>query len=911
MNPLQQLEAQGQSPWYDSISRDMLSSGELARLVAEEGLKGVTSNPAIFEKAITKGAAYDAPLRAALAEGVTDPKALFERLAVPDIRDAADVLKPVFEASQGADGYVSLEVSPDLAHDSAGTAAEAKRLFAAVGRPNVMIKIPATRAGLPAIEEAVAAGIPVNVTLIFSLERYMGVMNAYLAGLERRVKAGETLAPNASVASFFVSRIDTAVDALLPRDTPLRGRVAVANAKTAYRLFRQVFDGDRFKALAAKGARVQRPLWASTGTKDPAYSDVLYVDELIGPDTVNTIPPATWNAFKDHGKVRRTVDEGAEDARRTLDELRRRGVDLTAVTDKLEEEGVKSFAAAFDTLLKHLSEKAARILAAPAGGTAARVWGRDASLWKADAPAQDFIRGFLGWLDLPSSMTSRVAEVRAFADEVRGAGFEHVVVLGMGGSSLACEVFRTARPAEAGRPRLHVLDSTDPGSVAACEAAAPPEKTLYVVSSKSGTTVEPLRLMDYFLAKAGGDGSRFCAVTDPGTPFEAFAREKGFRKVFTNPADVGGRFSALSLFGLVPAALAGWDVGALLARAAALADATREDSDANPGLSLGKALAREAKAGRDKLVVLAAPELESFGLWLEQLVAESVGKEGKGVVPVAGAPARDAAAYAADSVFVLVSHAGQVGQPEALAGALEGAGRTVLRFELDAPEALGAEFFRWEFATAVLGAELGVNPFDQPDVQAAKDMTKAALAELKAAGSLSAPAPAAGDDAWSVAFSAAAAEAGRGAANNEEALARFLAQAAPGNYAAVLAYLASDGRHADALQSLRRTVAETTGLSVQGGYGPRYLHSTGQLHKGGPNTGLFLVLAREGGADLDIPGAGLTFGQLCRAQALGDFRALDAAGRRAAYVVLKGDPGAALLRLAAAAAAAARTPARA
>ncbi|MBI5595001.1 MAG: transaldolase [Elusimicrobia bacterium] len=911
MNPLKSLSESGQSPWYDMISRDMLRSGELARLVEEDGLKGVTSNPSIFEKAMTKGSAYDSALREALAAGVRDPKELFERLAVPDIREAADVLRPVFDASQGADGFVSLEVSPTLAYDAAGTAAEAKRLFAEVGRPNVMIKIPATKEGLDAIAETVAAGIPVNVTLIFSLERYMSVMNAYLAGLERRAAAGEPLPQVASVASFFISRIDSAVDALLPPDSPLRGQAAIANAKTAYKLFRQVFGGERFAALAAKGGRLQRPLWASTSTKNPDYRDVVYVETLIGPDTVNTIPPATWDAFRDHGAVARTVDAALEDARRTLEELARRGVDLSAVTDKLEADGVKSFADAFAGLLGHLAKKAEAMLAVPpADAVAARIWARDAALWK-DAPEHRAIIGnSLGWLDLPASMPERLGAVEAFAEEVRAAGFEHVVVLGMGGSSLACEVLRTVGDPAAGPPRLHVLDSTEPSAVKACEQAAPPDRTLYIVSSKSGSTVEPARLMDYFYARAaerGDAGSRFCAVTDPGSPLAALAKEKGFRKVFLNPPDVGGRFSALSLFGLVPAALCGWDARALLKRAAAMAEACRTDGPENPGLALGRALAEHARAGRDKLVVLSEPRLDSFGLWLEQLIAESVGKEGKGVVPVAAEPVREGGRYADDKLFILVSRTGDVGPAAAQAGAFEAAGRPLLRFELDSPEALGAEFFRWEFATAVLGRELGVDPFDQPDVQAAKEMTQAALAELKEKGALTLPAPAAEDESWSVGFSPAAAEAAAGAASPEEALGRFLALARPGDYGAVLAYLPSDGRHADQLAALRRAIAEPAGMSVQGGYGPRYLHSTGQLHKGGPATGLFLVLARDSGPDADIPGAGLSFGQLCGAQALGDFRALCGAGRRAAYIRLKGDPDSALLRLAASAAAAARS----
>lgn len=357
-NPLKKLEDYGQSPWIDMISREMLDSGTLARMIREDGLKGLTSNPSIFDKAISSGKDYDAVLEGALAEGVREPKDLFECMAIADIRDAADALKPIYDASGQADGYVSLEVSPRLAFDTEKTIAEGKRLFSEVGRPNLMIKVPATKEGLPAVTKLLASKVNVNVTLIFSIERHQEVMEAYLAGIEQLAANGGKLSTIASVASFFVSRIDSAVDKLLPADSPLRGKTAIANAKLAYQAYKEIFGSRRFAPLKGIGARAQRPLWASTSTKDPKYSDVLYVDGLIGPDTVNTIPPKTWDAFRDHGKTANTLEAGVDEAKKVFADLKTAGVDLKAVTDKLEKDGVASFAKSFESLLHHLEEKA-------------------------------------------------------------------------------------------------------------------------------------------------------------------------------------------------------------------------------------------------------------------------------------------------------------------------------------------------------------------------------------------------------------------------------------------------------------------------------------------------------------------------------------------------------------------------
>ena len=364
MNPLRRLHDFGQSLWYDNIERRMLRSGELARMIEEDGLCGITSNPTIFEKAITGSKDYDAALvrRVRSGDGV-DGRALFFDLAIEDIQAAADLLRPVYDQSNRRDGFVSLEVSPDLAYDSEATIAEAERLHARVKRPNLMIKVPATREGVLAFETLTARGLNINVTLLFAVERYKEVVEAYLSGLETRLRRGQPVYGIASVASFFVSRVDTAVDKLLEqrREHSLQGRIAIANAKLAYRWYRHIFAGPRFDNLREAGAAAQRLLWASTGTKNPAYSDVLYLDALIGPDTINTVPPATYAAYRDHGQPSSTLIEGMDEAERQVMRLGKLGIDLAAVTAQLEKEGVQSFATSFDNLLEAIAGKAAAI----------------------------------------------------------------------------------------------------------------------------------------------------------------------------------------------------------------------------------------------------------------------------------------------------------------------------------------------------------------------------------------------------------------------------------------------------------------------------------------------------------------------------------------------------------------------
>ncbi|MBM3188658.1 MAG: bifunctional transaldolase/phosoglucose isomerase [Chloroflexi bacterium] len=890
VSKLDQLAALGQAVWLDFIRRSFITSGEMGALVAQ-GLRGMTSNPSIFQKAIAGSADYDEDLSRLVREG-RSVNEIYEALVIADIQQAADALRPVFEASDGLDGYVSLEVDPTLAHDAASTVAEARRLFTAVDRPNVMIKVPATPAGIPATTTLVGEGINVNVTLIFSVAHYVASAEAYLAGLERLAETGGDLSKVASVASVFVSRVDTAVDSRLKQlgAGELRGKAAVANAKMIYQRFRRILAGERWQRLAARGARPQRVLWASTSAKDPSYRDTLYVDDLIGAHTVNTLPPATLDAFRDHGTVALTVEEGLAEAESLLTRLEEVGVGLEAIMQTLQDAGVRAFADSFRELMASIAARRDALrrdetgLAAQLGPYQAayerdlararaarvmeRIWTHDYTLWSDDSTE---ITDRLGWLWIAQEMPHHVERIEALADGVRREGLTHALLFGMGGSSLAPEVFRKAFGVRKGYLDLRVLDSTDPGAVRACQGAVDLARTLFIGSSKSGTTTETLSFLKYFYNQLAHTvsvthpGQHFVAITDPGTPLARLAGALGFRELYENDPNIGGRYSALSYYGLVPAALLGVDLRTLLARAVAVA---QDHSGECPAARLGTMMAALAAHGRDKLTLITSPRIVSLSDWIEQLIAESTGKEGrggdrKGILPVVGEALGSPGSYGADRFFVYLRLAGDA-QRDAQVQALAEAGYPVIWLNLSDMHDLGGQFFLWEMATAVAGHHLGIQPFDQPDVDAAKERAREMIEAYTAGG---------------------ARPVGEYAALSGDVLGRFLSQARSGDYVAIHAYVQPTPEADAALSELRAAVRERTGLAMTVGYGPRFLHSTGQLHKGGPNKGLFVQLI-SAGPELPIPDApgsdasSVGFGLLKLAQALGDRRALTDKRRR-------------------------------
>ncbi len=940
-NPLKALNDWGQSVWLDYIRRSLISSGELKHMIEEDGLRGVTSNPAIFEKAITGSTDYTQSLKDLQQRKGLGAQAIFEQLAVRDIQDAADVLRPIYNRTKRRDGYISLEVSPYLAHEAKGTISEARRLWQAVGRENVMIKVPATPEGIPAIQQLISEGINVNVTLLFSQEAYERVAEAYVSGLELLAKQNGDLSRVASVASFFISRIDALVDTListrLKTAAPaqqgllrgLLGKVAIANAKLTYHRYKEIFQGPRWNALAARGAQTQRVLWASTGTKNPSYRDVLYVEELIGPDTVNTIPPATYDAFREHGCPRASLEENVEAARDTMGALQMAGISMKEVTGKLLEDGVKLFSEAFDKLLMAVDQKCTAAIPSnqnrqtyclpdqltaavkasledwQVNGKVRRLWARDAGLWTGTDENK-----WLGWLGITEDQRARLQHLHAVAEEVKKEGFTHALLLGMGGSSLCPEVMKLTFGTTPGYPELFVVDSTDPAQIKAVEKKVDLRRTLFIVSSKSGSTLEPNIFKQYFFERVKQEvgaqeaGKRFIAITDPGSKMQRVAEAHGFRHVFFGLPSIGGRYSALSDFGMVPAAVAGIDVAKFLDRADEMVHACASCVPAqdNPGAVLGTILGVLAKNGRDKVTIICSPGISGLGAWLEQLLAESTGKQGKGLIPVDRETIGSPDVYGQDRVFAYLrlESAPDPKQDTAVA-ALEKAGHAIVRIALADTYDLGQEFFRWEIATAVAGSILGINAFNQPDVEASKVATSHLTSEYENIGKLPAETPVLTEDGIQLFMGEKNAAALSEAAGRSRSLAGYLRahlnRLCAGDYFAVLAYVQMNEAHEAQLQAMRHAVRDMKRVATCLGFGPRFLHSTGQAYKGGPNTGVFLQITCDDAADLPVPGQKYTFGIVKAAQARGDFEVLTERNRRSLRVHLGADVAAGLTKL--------------
>jgi len=908
------LNLLGQSIWYDNLKRSLITDGTLKGMIERREIYGVTSNPSIFQKAITSSNDYDADLQMMSWAGLT-PKEMFYRLAIEDIQNVADLFRPYYDASHGADGFVSLEVNPNLAHNTQATIDEVKWLWKEVDRPNLMVKIPATEAGLPAITESIAAGINVNVTLIFSRKRYKQVMQAYLDGLANRLEAGGEIANIASVASFFVSRLETKADDRLQKlidkggekaekAKTLKGKIAVDNTRLAYQAYEDFFNSDRFKKLAKSGAQKQRPLWASTSTKDPDYSDVKYVEELVAENTVNTIPPRTLEAFLDHGDPEISIYKDLDRAEKDFERLEELGFSIDTITQELEDEGVQKFAESFNNLLEAIQTHQSKFVAGlgslaealesevkafETGDMISRIYRNDPTIWTQKPEGKNEIQKRLGWLDLPSESQALIPTLKDFAEACKADDLEKVLLLGMGGSSLAPETMSLIFEGVVDGLSLEILDSTIPEQVREAEAKLDYEKTLFIVASKSGTTTETRSLFDYFWMMAEKElgekrPSHFVAITDPGSQLVEMGDSLGFRAVFTSNPNVGGRYSALTHFGLVPAALLGIDLKKFLRKADDVANKCSQSRaiELNLGALLGLLLGLGETAGKDKLTILADEALAPLGAWLEQLVAESSGKEGRGIVPVADEPIISAKGYGSDRNFVYLRKSGT---HDEFVSDLKEAGQIVN--VLDVPDIynLAAEFYRWEFAIATACSIMGVNAFDQPDVQDNKNRTKEKISVYEEKGRLDDP-----KVIWENQGIMVFGTEFEGISTCEkisDVIETFTSLSEDGDYIAINAYLPRNEQNKAKLNRIREKILERTGRATTLGFGPRFLHSTGQLHKGGANNGLFLQITQEDDADLSIPGKKYTFGILARAQAQGDLEALLARDRRAIRIHLQ------------------------
>ncbi len=921
MNILVKLLDTGQSYWLDNLTRNKIKSGELKKRVTQQGLRGITSNPSIFNKAISKGNDYDTQIKKLVKEN-KGAKEIYEGLTVKDVQDTCDILKPVYDEAKGTDGFVSLEVSPYLARDTEGTIEEARRLFKEVNRKNCFIKIPGTEEGVPAIEQCLYEGININITLLFSIQSYEAVAWAYIRALERRQKEGKSIKNIASVASFFLSRIDVLTDQLLghyiiPEKTgngikpeDLLGKAGIASAKIAYQSFKRIFNSKRWHKLAEKGAHVQKPLWASTSTKDPLYSDVRYIEALIGPHTVNTLPDATIDAFADHGKIiENSVEDGIREARKVFEDLASVGIDINFVTRQLVNEGIEKFVSPFDNLMKTLSEKRLQFLSGQASSQeidfgeneadiksafdslnekqiARRIFAKDPFIWKSDEKVAKQIKDSLGWLNV-EDFIRRSDEIVKFAKKIKDENYKYVVLLGMGGSSLSSEVARETFRGKRGFPQLIVLDNTDTAAIKEVESKIDLSKTIFIVASKSGTTTETLSFYHYFhnSMKENGikkPGKNLIAITDEGTPLQKEAEKNNFRKIFINPDDYGGRYSALSYFGLVPMALSGIDIKEILHDAKEMKTNCGAfiPAESNPALALGTVLGMNTRLGRDKVTFVLSDKVSAYGYWVEQLIAESTGKEGHGILPVQGEKLGQPSDYSNDRIFVyLQTKDADSEKTERKLNSLQKAGHPVVKIDMKNKLSIGSEFFKWELATATAGRIIDVNPFDQPNVAESKENTKDLLNEWKKNQSFGSDEPVIKKNGISIYFDKGADWAPKGKSLSA-ILNSFTKSVKSPDYLALLAYFLQTPGREKLLQRIRIKLRNKLQVATTLGYGPRYLHSTGQMHKGGPNTGVYIMFTYDSNDELDIPNEKYGFAILNRAQALGDYRSLNDKERR-------------------------------
>jgi transaldolase / glucose-6-phosphate isomerase len=907
MATLRDIHQSGQSTWLNYLRNSFIRSGELTQHI-ERGIQGITANALVYQRAIGAGGDYDDAIRRETAAG-TPARRIHEALVVDDLQRAADVLRPIFDESNRLDGFVSLELEPALLTDAIATVAEVRRLSHHIDRYNVMVEIPATPAGIEAIRHLVADGVSVNATHIFSVAVYEQVAQAYIDGLEKYITSHSVwrVTPTA-VASFSLSPIDAAVDPLLLEAgrNEMTGRTALAMAKVLYQRFQNIFAGPRWEKLADRGGRVLRPKWTRMTPRNFLLPTTYYLESLIYPSTIATLSPQILNAFVNMGSLAVNPTEGFKEAQTHLADLVNLDIDLDKISTRLQKEHLQSSDRQFHDLIQVVMRRRDELdrgwepMATRLGDygniitegldelshqrVVCRIWNHDHTLWKPD-PAE--ITNRLGWLHIMDALQANTTRLQSFTTGVLDEGFTHALLLGMGGSSLAPELYyntfgRPSRPANMPFEGLDlvVLDTTDADSVSAVDESLDLSHTLVIVATKSGSTIETLSAFKYYYnrlaALVGADkaGEHIIGITDPGSKIVELADQYRFRDLFLNDPNIGGRYSALSYFGLVPAALVGVDLSELLERGSATAAnamlCDRDMIDQNLSARLGAILGRLGLAGRDKLTFITSAPIATFGDWAEQLIAESLGKEGKGILPVVGERIAEDGLYGDDRLFVHLRLDGDRTQ-DAAVPKLADAGHPVVTLRLKDVYDIGGQFLLWEMATAIAAYFMAINPFDQPDVEAAKGKAREIVAEYSATGQL---------------------PNGDLVEPEASALAEFLSKVQPGDYIAIQAYAQKTAELDEALQRLREKIRSATATrlgyypATSIGYGPRFLHSTGQLHKGDSGNGLFVQLVSDAMNDVAIPDqagaavSSISFNILKKAQALGDARALRDARRR-------------------------------
>ena len=895
MTDIQELNQQGQSVWLNYLRRAMLESGQLRHLIETMGIQGITINPAIFERAITYSADYDQVLTQLLAEGLPI-KQMYEALVIDDVQRAADCLHPIFEATKGRDGFVSLPLDPALADDVVGLIAMTRHLLHEANRANVMIEIPATEAGIAAIRQLFAEGTSVHVTHVFSQAVYEQVAQAYLDGIEAYLDEYSVwrIVPS-SVVSVAISQVDNVVDELLDGTgrPDLQGEAGLALAKILHSRQRFIFSGSRWEKLMRRGVQIQRLLWTRLTPKSFVYPDTHYVGALLGANTVLNVSPGMFNALRHRERPVNTLTAHVTLAYAHFDRLAEVGIDMKSVLADLQARSFAAYQTAYERLVASTARKRNEMEAewepmVVEVGTQAtavteslqnmcdnrimgRIWTHDHTVWQ-EQPHQ--IKDRLGWLHIMDVMQENVDRLQSFTQSLVNQGFDRAVFIGMGGYTQAATMYNDIfANTNQSHLKLDVLTTIDPDALLHHAEQMNLQKTLFVIVSKVGKTLETISLFKYFynwVVNALGEaeaGQHFIAITNPGSPLVTIARDYHFRQVFIDDPHINGRFTALSYSGLVPAALTGVDLDKLLNRAQAMScnasSCNCPLTGDNLAAKLGTLIAEMAKTGHDKLTFIISPAIAPLGDWIEQLIAASTGKQGVGILPVVGEDIGSPEAYGDDRLFVYLKLAGDntFDQPVHV---LQQSGFPLVQLQLRDLYDVGGQIFLWQMATAVAAHHLGIHPFDQPDIEANKQLTDLLIQGYQATGDLPP------DN-----FSPLTAE----------SLQEFLALAQPGDYISLQAFLTPTPAVQKSLHTLRMQLQRQTGMATTITYGPHILHTTGQLHKGG-GKGLFIQLISDVSIDISIPaGLGypitqLTFGKLRQIQAYSDAQTLQKARRQ-------------------------------
>ncbi len=905
------LKEVSQSLWLDSISRDMILNNTLSSFIEKYQITGLTSNPTIFENAILNSSSYDNSIKMASKKFKTEDDIAYS-IMIEDIQRACDLLKKTYETTNGDDGYVSIEIPPTI-NEKSKMVECAEKIYEMVSRPNLMIKIPATQQGIEAEEELIKKGINVNMTLIFSPHIYTKVADAYISAMKWRVE-NKVEGNVFSVASFFVSRIDSEVskelDKIISNTDDIdrkneilmfKGKAAVALSLITYEIYRNKFYTQSFEELRKAGIKPQKLLWASTSTKDPSMRDTLYVDELFLPNTINTIPTNTLFAFFDHGRINlEDIETRINQAKEIYQKIEKNGIIWQAIFENLLYDGMDRFVKSYNKILDAIRKKIKKtdsllpslqlynleieqtINQIKNKQFIKRLFLKDPTLWKKDSKSAQQIKKSLGWLDIASVMKKNINNITTLRDEVIKEGFRYAVLLGMGGSSLGSEVISSIF-GEHKKIKLYILDSTNPQWIARISSKIKIEKTLFIVSSKSGTTLETLTQFKYFYSllkkRLKKPGRNFIAITDSSTPLQEIAKKYSFRKIFINPSDIGGRFSVFSYFGLLPASFTACNIERLIEKAE---EAQNEltNNETPPAIVLGCFMGKAFLSGRDKLTLIVPKKFERFGLWVEQLIAESTGKEGKGIVPIVDTELLNPQSYSNDRFFVIISCRNfyEYENEEKINNIIKN-GHPVLRVYLNDRYDVATEFYRWEVATAVAGHIMEINPFDQPDVQFTKDFTKKVLQTktIKLKPSLKTK----DIEIYTANITI-----------NEEKdlLWQILKNISENGYFSLCAYIDENNKNDTMMKRIKKLLTENIGITSLCVYGPRYLHSIGQLFKGGKNNGIFLILTHKSKKDIKILGEDSSFDKICTAQAIGDFLAMKEKGRMCVMVHTRKEP---------------------